>query len=47
MNNRQFIDQLFKNIISLEARNVRLGHGSFITIGFGKDLPIDAGKKYG
>lgn len=29
-------EQLFSQIIGIEARNVELGHGSFITIDLGK-----------
>lgn len=36
--------KLFSEIIGLEARNAQLGHGSFITIDFGKNIIIK-GKK--
>lgn len=41
MNNKKLIESIFDNIISLEARNVKLGHGSFITLGFGKDIAFE------
>lgn len=37
-------EQLFSQIIGIEARNVELGHGSFITIDFGKDILITSKK---
>lgn len=36
--NIEFIKNLFKQLINQPVRNVELGHGSFITMGFGKDL---------
>lgn len=35
------IEQNFKKIISLKVRDVKLGHGSFLTMGFGKDLSVE------
>lgn len=41
MNDKKLVEGLFEEIISLKAKNVQLGHGSFITIGFGKDISIE------
>lgn len=35
------IEQNFNKIISLKVRDVQLGHGSFLTMGFGKDLNVE------
>lgn len=35
---KETITELFEKIIFLEVREVKLGYGSFVTIGFGKDL---------
>jgi hypothetical protein len=40
MNNKNLVADLFGKVVSLKARNVELGHGSFITLGFGKDIAI-------
>lgn len=37
-------EQLFLQIVGIEARNVELGHGSFITMDFGKDIFITSKK---
>lgn len=36
----ELAEQLFSQIIGLETRNVELGHGSFITMDFGRDILI-------
>ncbi len=41
MENKKFVESLFSNILSLKTRDVRLGHGSFITMGFGKDISYE------
>ena len=38
LSNKQLILQTTKNLIGLKARDVELGHGSFITMGFGNNL---------
>lgn len=42
---KNLVINLFTKIISLYARNVSLGEGSFITMGFGNDLPIKVIKR--
>lgn len=37
MNDKSLIYDLFGKMLSLEARDVKLGYGSFITMGFGDD----------
>lgn len=37
----EFAENLFQKIFNQPARNVKLGHGSFITMGFGKDLKTE------
>lgn len=34
----KFAKNIFQKLFNQPARNVQLGHGSFITMGFGKDL---------
>ena len=41
MNNKQLILEKVKNLIGLPAQNIKLGHGSFITMGFGQDIEIE------
>jgi hypothetical protein len=46
--NLELVTNLLKNLLNQPARDVKLGHGSFITLGFGKDLQteiITRGKK--
>lgn len=38
MSDKQLILETTKNLIGLKARDVKLGHGSFITMGFGNDI---------
>lgn len=38
MRNKQLILETAKNLTGLKARNVKLGIGSFITMGFGNDI---------
>jgi hypothetical protein len=36
-----FAEKLFQKLFNQPARDVQLGHGSFVTLGFGKDLKTE------
>ena len=38
LNHKKLVLETVKDLIGLKARDVRLGHGSFITMGFGNDI---------
>ena len=38
MKNNLSVETEFKKIVNLKARNITLGHGSFLTIDFGEDI---------
>lgn len=38
---KKIIHDLFDKMISLKVREIELGYGSFVTIGFGKDISYE------
>lgn len=43
----KFGNELFSQFVGETARNVKLGHGSFVTIDFGKDVAIEVQTRKG
>ena len=41
MKNKEFILEKVKGVLGLPVRNVKLGIGSFLTMGFGCDIEVD------
>lgn len=35
----------FENLLNHQVRHIKLGHGSFLTLGFGKDRQVEALKR--
>ena len=38
---KEIVDDLFLQVVHKKVRNVQLGHGSFITMDFGKDVLVE------
>ncbi len=47
MKDLKFVRSLFEKIKEMKARNVQLGHGSFLTIDFGEDILVKVKTRQG